>query len=90
MTMLNDGIMENTNNNFHRLLDEELNGAPPLPPQIKQNVQRSMGFVQFLGKALELYVPNALDTVLIAINGGESENASSHSFEENTPDDTAA
>lgn len=88
--MLNDGIMENTNNNFHRLLDDELNGAPPLPPHIKQNVQRSMGFVQFLGKALELYVPNALDTVLIAINGGESENTSSQSFEESSPDETVA
>lgn len=85
--MLNYGIMENTNNNFHRLLDEELNGAPPLPPQIKENVQRSMGFVQFLGKVLELYVPTALDTVLIAVNGGESENASPKSFEENTPDE---
>lgn len=77
--------MEN-NNNFQRLLDDELNGAPPLPPQIKQNVQRSMSLVQFLGKALELYVPNAMDTVLIALNGGESEDTSS-GFSEKTDND---
>ncbi|MBK6620743.1 MAG: hypothetical protein IPH04_00385 [Saprospirales bacterium] len=56
-------------NNFQRLMDDEMKGAPPLPPQIKNNVQGNMGFFQFLGKTVELYLPRALDVVLASLGG---------------------
>jgi len=60
-------------NNFHRLLEDEVKGAPPLPPQIKQNVQQNMGFFQFLGKTVELYVPRAIDAFLASLGGDQSD-----------------
>lgn len=87
--MLKYGIMDKSNN-FHRLLDDELSGAPPLPPQIKQRVQDSMSLMQFMGKVLELYVPNALDTVLVAINGGESESPRTDDDSTESPDEQLA
>ena len=61
-------------NNFKDLLEEEMREAPPLPPQIKNNVQGNMGFFQFLGKTIELYVPRALDAVVAVLSGSPSEN----------------
>ena len=59
-------------NNFQRLMDDEMKGAPPLPPQIKNNVQGNMGFFQFLGKTVELYLPRALDVVIASLGGAAS------------------
>jgi hypothetical protein len=60
-------------NSFHRLLDEEMNEVPPLPPEVRQKVQGSMTFLQLVGKTLELYVPQALDTLLFALGSTEPE-----------------
>jgi len=58
-------------NNFHSLLEEETKGVPPLPPQIKNNVQGNMGFFQFLGKTIELYIPRVLDALVATLSGPE-------------------
>ena len=50
-------------------MDEEMKGAPPLPPRIKNNVQGNMGFFQFLGKTVELYLPKAIDAVIASLGG---------------------
>ena len=60
-------------NNFHRLMEDEVKGAPPLPPRIKQNVQHNMGFFQFLGKTVELYVPRAIDAFLASLGSSQTD-----------------
>lgn len=59
-------------NNFQRLLEEETKGAPPLSPQIKNNVQGNMGFFQFLGKTIDLYLPKILDALVASLSGPEA------------------
>jgi hypothetical protein len=53
-------------------MDEEVKGAPSLPPQIKKNVQKNMGFFQFLGSTIELFVPRAIDAVISSLGGDQS------------------
>ena len=64
-------------NNFHRLMEDEMRGAPPLPPEIKNKVQDNMGFFQFLGKTVELYLPRALEVVIASLGGSASADAPS-------------
>ena len=59
-------------NNFKNLLNEEMKAAPPLPPQIKNNVQGNLGVFQFIGKTIELYLPRALDAVIASLSGSNS------------------
>jgi len=61
-------------NNFHKLLDEEMRGTPPLPPQIKNNVQGNMRLFQFVGKMIELYLPRAIDTLVSVLSGSSDNN----------------
>ncbi|MBK7409654.1 MAG: hypothetical protein IPL49_03920 [Saprospirales bacterium] len=63
-------------NNFKNLIEEEMRDVPPLPPQIKNNVQGNMGFFRFLGNTIELYLPRVLDAVVASLSGSSSENKS--------------
>jgi hypothetical protein len=55
-------------NNFKRLMEEEERTAPP-PPNLKSDLDRTMGLVRFVGEVVDLYLPRLVD-MLVSMVGG--------------------
>ncbi|MEI6412365.1 MAG: hypothetical protein WCR52_23440 [Bacteroidota bacterium] len=55
-------------NNFQKIIDER---EAMLPPELEDRMSQHIGTFSVFGKVVELFVPNALQTVVRLIGGDE-------------------
>lgn len=59
-------------NNFKKLEEHSRGSQPVAPPEIKRNVQSSLGLINYVSKVVELYIPKVFQ-MLISLAGGRAD-----------------
>lgn len=59
-------------NNFKKLDEHSRGSRPVAPKEVRRNVEGSLGFISYVGRIVDLYIPKVFQ-VLISLAGGRGD-----------------